>query len=56
VEYVNGLVDWLHGLSTWVHVIVDHSRLLILGSMAQILLKQKCIDDLISVVDQGVDG
>jgi hypothetical protein len=49
-------MDRVHGLSSWVHGIVDHSRPLILRSMAQILLKRKDIDDLIEVVDQGVDG
>jgi hypothetical protein len=48
-------MDWVHGLGSWVHGIEDHSRQLILWSVASILLKRKGIGDLISIVDQGVD-
>jgi hypothetical protein len=48
-------MDRVHGLGSWVHNIVDHSRPLILRSVAQILLKRKGIDNLIYAVDQGVD-
>jgi hypothetical protein len=49
-------MDWVYSLGSWVYNIVDHSQLLTLRSVARILLKQKGISDLISVVDQGVDG
>jgi hypothetical protein len=49
-------MDRVHGLGLWVHDIVDHSRSLIIRSVARISLKLKGIGDLISDVDQGVDG
>jgi hypothetical protein len=48
-------MDRVHGLGSWIHDIVNHSRSLILRSVARILLKWKGIGDLISAVDQGVD-
>jgi hypothetical protein len=48
-------MDRVHRLGSWVHDIVDHSQSLILWSVARILLKWKGIDNLIQVVDQGVD-
>jgi hypothetical protein len=49
-------MDRVHGPGLWVHDIVDHSRSLIIRSVARISLKLKGIGDLISDVDQGMDG
>jgi hypothetical protein len=49
-------MDRVHSLGSWVYGIVDHSRPLILQYVAQILLKRKGIDNLTSIIDQGMDG
>jgi hypothetical protein len=49
-------MDRVHGLGSWVNDIVDHSRPLILRSVAHILLKWKGIGDLIYAIDQCMDG
>jgi hypothetical protein len=56
MELVHGPMVRVHGLSSWVCNIVEQSQSLILRSDARILLKRKGIGDLISAIDQSVDG
>jgi hypothetical protein len=48
-------MDQIHRFSSWVHGIVDHSPL-ILWSVARILLKWKCISNLILALHLRADG